>query len=148
MGVNTVAHVESMPDALRVKLSKEDIDRIHEASPYDPGFPMSFFYPSTSSQKYDLSLTPKNHQHIQMAAWVDTPPKPLVSVEFVTLQAQLTIGSPMFQGLNKEVDRDYLRFRNSGEMRSSLSMVICVRSSTQGQPETLTEADQVSPIED
>ncbi|KAJ3534350.1 hypothetical protein NM208_g7573 [Fusarium decemcellulare] len=78
-GVNTVAHVKSMPDALRVQLSKQDIDAIHEASPYDPGFPMSFLYSWTKPQKYDLSLTAANHQQIQMAAWVDAPPKALVS---------------------------------------------------------------------
>lgn len=67
-----------MTDALRVVLSKDDINAIHEASPYDPGFPMSFFYSWVTPQKYDLSLTAANHQQIQMAAWIDAPPKPLV----------------------------------------------------------------------
>ena len=75
-----MAHINAMPDALHVKLSKTDIDTIHDASPYDPGFPMSFFYSWVEPQKYDLSLTAKDHQQIQMAAWIDTPPRPLVSL--------------------------------------------------------------------
>ncbi|RSL81407.1 hypothetical protein CEP51_005858 [Fusarium floridanum] len=77
VGVNTVAHINAMPDALRVDLSKDDIDAIHEASPYDPGFPMSFYFSWTKPQKYDLSLTAANHNQIQMGAWIDVPPKPL-----------------------------------------------------------------------
>ncbi|KAI5923675.1 NADP-dependent oxidoreductase domain-containing protein [Camillea tinctor] len=77
VGVNTVAHVLAMSDALRVKLSKEDIDAIHEASPYDPGFPTKFFYSYFWPRKYDLSLTAADHQQIQLASWIDVPPKPL-----------------------------------------------------------------------
>ncbi|RSL57425.1 hypothetical protein CEP53_006473 [Fusarium sp. AF-6] len=77
VGVNTVAHINAMPEALRVDLSKDDIDAIHEASPYDPGFPMSFYFSWTKPQKYDLSLTAANHNQIQMGAWIDVPPKPL-----------------------------------------------------------------------
>ncbi|KAH8687038.1 NADP-dependent oxidoreductase domain-containing protein [Ilyonectria robusta] len=77
VGVNTVEHIRAMPDALRVQLTKEDVDAIHEASSFDPGFPMSFFYSYTSPQKYDLGLTLSHNQQYQMAAWVDAPPKPL-----------------------------------------------------------------------
>ncbi|KAM6511117.1 hypothetical protein FALCPG4_016119 [Fusarium falciforme] len=77
VGVNTVAHVNAMSDALRVELSREDIDAIHEAAPYDPGFPMSFYFSWTKPQKYDLSLTAANHNQIQMGAWIDVPPKQL-----------------------------------------------------------------------
>ncbi|KAH6977535.1 NADP-dependent oxidoreductase domain-containing protein [Ilyonectria sp. MPI-CAGE-AT-0026] len=77
VGVNTVAQINAMPDALRVKLSKEDIDDIHEASPYDPGFPTNFIYSTEKPDKYDLSLTATDNRHLRMAAWIDAPPKPL-----------------------------------------------------------------------
>ncbi|RFN48802.1 alcohol dehydrogenase [Fusarium flagelliforme] len=76
VGVNTVEHINAMPEALRIKLSKEDIDEIHEASPYNPGFPMNFTQ-YIEPVKYDLSWTPADHQQYQMAAWIDAPPKPL-----------------------------------------------------------------------
>ncbi|KAF4954320.1 hypothetical protein FGADI_5343 [Fusarium gaditjirri] len=42
VGVNTVEHIKAMPEALKIKLTKEHIDEIHEASPYNPGYPMNF----------------------------------------------------------------------------------------------------------
>jgi hypothetical protein len=42
VGVQTVEHVKAMPDALRIKLSQEELDTIYEASPFDPLFPMDF----------------------------------------------------------------------------------------------------------
>ncbi|GKT63864.1 norsolorinic acid reductase [Colletotrichum tofieldiae] len=77
VGVNTLAHVEAMPEAVGVELSKEDIDMIHEASPFDPRFPMNFFFGNFKPQKYDLSLTAADNQQYRIAAWIDAPPKPL-----------------------------------------------------------------------
>ncbi|KAJ4009497.1 hypothetical protein NW752_009087 [Fusarium irregulare] len=76
VGVNTVEHIKAMPEALRIKLSKEEIDEIHDASPYNPGFPMNFTQ-YIQPVKYDLSWTPADHQQYQMAAWIDAPPKSL-----------------------------------------------------------------------
>ncbi|CAG7558756.1 unnamed protein product [Fusarium equiseti] len=76
VGVNTVEHIKAMPEALCIELSKEEIDEIHKASPYNPGFPMNFTQ-YIQPVKYDLSWTPADHQHYQMAAWIDAPPKPL-----------------------------------------------------------------------
>lgn len=95
VGVNTVAHVNAMSDALRVELSREDIDAIHEAAPYDPGFPMNFYFTWTKPQKYDLFLTAANNNQIQMGAWIDVPPKQLVST-YLTMtvdELKLTISS-------------------------------------------------------
>ncbi|TQN65467.1 putative sterigmatocystin biosynthesis dehydrogenase stcV, partial [Colletotrichum shisoi] len=75
-GVNNVAHVEAMPDAVGVELSKEDVDLIHEASPFDPGFPMDFLFSRYKAQKYDLSLTAADNQQYRLSAWIDAPPKP------------------------------------------------------------------------
>ncbi|KAM5358380.1 hypothetical protein ACJZ2D_015333 [Fusarium nematophilum] len=77
VGVNTAAHIKALPDAVRVRLTREDIDAIHEASPYDPGFPMSFLFGYTAPRKYDLSLTPADIDQYNMWAWFDAPPKPL-----------------------------------------------------------------------
>ncbi|GKT90056.1 norsolorinic acid reductase [Colletotrichum tofieldiae] len=73
VGVNTLAHVEAMPEAVGVELSKEDIDMIHEASPFDPRFPMNFFFGNFKPQKYDLSLTAADNQQYRIAAWIDAP---------------------------------------------------------------------------
>ncbi|TDZ60925.1 Norsolorinic acid reductase A [Colletotrichum trifolii] len=76
VGINTVAHVDAMPEACGVELTKHDIDRIHEVSPFDPGFPMNFAFGYMSPQKYDLSLTAADNQQYRTAAWIDAPPKP------------------------------------------------------------------------
>jgi len=103
VGVNTVEHIKAMPEALCIKLSREEIDEIHEASPYSPGFPMNFTQ-YIEPVKYDLSWTPADHQQYQMAAWIDAPPKPLVSklsgpATFV--MEKLTIFSRISQGPNR-----------------------------------------------
>ena len=71
-----------MPEALRIKLSREDIDAIHEVAPLHPRFPMGFLYMFKTDQKYDLTLTAANSGHYHMGAWIDTPPKNLVSTAF------------------------------------------------------------------
>jgi hypothetical protein len=78
VGVQTVAHVEAMPEALHVQLSDEDIDAIHGAAPFDPLFPMNFLFNFMGGQDYSLRLTAAHNQQYQMAAWIDAPPKPLV----------------------------------------------------------------------
>ncbi|KAF5710095.1 alcohol dehydrogenase [Fusarium globosum] len=76
VGVNTVEHIKAMPDALKINLSKEEIDEIHKASPYNPGYPMNFTQ-YMQPVKYDLSWTPADNQQYQMSAWIDAPPKRL-----------------------------------------------------------------------
>ena len=75
VGVQTVEHIKAMPEVLRVELSKDDIAKIHEASPYDPGFPMSFLFNFRGDQPYHLGLTEKDNQQYQMAAVIGGPPK-------------------------------------------------------------------------
>lgn len=97
VGVQTVEHVKAMPDALRVKLSKDDIRAIHEAAPFNPLFPMKFLFNFKGDQGYSLSLTAANNQQYQMAAWIDAPPKSSVSVSQYLLPHSvdpLTIGQP------------------------------------------------------
>ena len=86
-----------MPDALRVKLSKEDIRAIQGAAPFNPLFPMSFLFNFRGNQEYNLSLTAAHNQQYQMAAWIDAPPKSLVSIFHQPLNHcldPLTIGQP------------------------------------------------------
>lgn len=68
-----------MPDALRIKLSREDIDAIQKAVPFNPLFPVNFLFNYRGDQDYNLSLTAANNQQYQMAAWIDAPPKQPVS---------------------------------------------------------------------
>ncbi|KIW98148.1 uncharacterized protein Z519_01732 [Cladophialophora bantiana CBS 173.52] len=75
VGVQTVEHVEAMPEALRVKLSKDDIKMIQNAYVFDPLFPMNFLFNYRGDQPYNLALTAANNHQYQMAAWVNAPPK-------------------------------------------------------------------------
>ena len=94
-----------MPDALRVKLSKEDIRAIQGAAPFNPLFPMNFLFNFKGDQEYNLGLTAANNQQYQMAAWIDAPPKSLVSVLHHSLYHPLdllTIGQPYEPHINDE----------------------------------------------
>lgn len=44
VGGRTIDHLKGNIEALKVRLSKEDIDEIDGAVPFDPGFPTSFAY--------------------------------------------------------------------------------------------------------
>lgn len=79
VGVNTVEHVKAMPDAMKVKLSKEEMESIRNAAPFHARYPMSFLYNWTGGQEYSPDLTAANSQQYQMGAWINAPPKPLVS---------------------------------------------------------------------
>jgi hypothetical protein len=68
-----------MPDALRIKLSKEDVNEIQGAIPFDPLFPMNFLFNFQGTQDYNLGFTASHNQQYQMAAWIDAPPKQAVS---------------------------------------------------------------------
>ena len=78
MGVQTVEHVKALPEALRIELSKEDVEAIQDAGDYQPQFPMSFLFQWTGEEKYHLGLTPADVSQYQMAAWIQAPPKQLV----------------------------------------------------------------------
>ncbi|KAK5116540.1 hypothetical protein LTR85_009165 [Meristemomyces frigidus] len=75
VGVNTVAHVNALPDALRLKLSAAEIGKIHEASPLTPQFPMAFLFNFRGDQPYHTGLTAADNEQYQMSAWIDAPPK-------------------------------------------------------------------------
>ncbi|KPM46423.1 Norsolorinic acid reductase A [Neonectria ditissima] len=80
VGVNSIEHVEAMPEAVRVCLSKDDVDAIHQVSRFDPGFPMNFLFNYKGGQEYNLGLTAANNQQYQMGAWIHAPPKQPVSL--------------------------------------------------------------------
>ncbi|KAH0847975.1 Norsolorinic acid reductase A [Fonsecaea pedrosoi] len=75
VGVQTVEHVKALPEALRIELSKEDVEAIQDAGDYRPPFPMSFLFQWTGEEKYHLGLTPADVSQYQMAAWIQAPPK-------------------------------------------------------------------------
>jgi len=68
-----------MPDALRIKLSTEQIAMIQDAAPFNPMFPMNFLFNYKGTQNYKLTHTAADNQQYQMAAWIDAPPKPQAS---------------------------------------------------------------------
>lgn len=75
VGVQTVEHVKAMAAALEVRLTDEEIKSVHEASPFDPLFPMSFLFNFRGNQPYHLGLTERDNQQYQMAARIGGPPK-------------------------------------------------------------------------
>ncbi|KIW33921.1 uncharacterized protein PV07_00735 [Cladophialophora immunda] len=75
VGVQTVEHVQAMPEALHVRLSEDDIKTIQNAYPFDPLFPMNFLFNFRGDQPYSLALTAAHNQQYQMAAWINAPPK-------------------------------------------------------------------------
>jgi hypothetical protein len=85
-----------MPDALRIKLSKEEIESIQNAADFNPLFPTNFLFNFKGDQKYNLTLTAAHNQQYQMAAWIDAPPKQLVSARSCPLlrPSILTFGQP------------------------------------------------------
>lgn len=68
-----------MPEALRIKLSREEIESIQNAADFNPLFPMNFIFNFKGNQKYSLNFTAAHNQQYQMAAWIDAPPKQAVS---------------------------------------------------------------------
>ncbi|KAF2170318.1 hypothetical protein M409DRAFT_64103 [Zasmidium cellare ATCC 36951] len=75
VGVQTVEHVTAMSATLDIRLTDEDVKSIHEASPFDPLFPMSFLFNFRGEQPYHLGLTERDNQQYQMAARIGGPPK-------------------------------------------------------------------------
>lgn len=75
VGVQTPEHIEAMPDALRIKLSEQDIQQIHEAAPLNPLFPTNFLFNFRNDQPYNLNMTAAENQQYQMAAVIDAPPR-------------------------------------------------------------------------
>lgn len=70
-----------MPEALRVRLSKDEIGSIQGAYDFNPLFPMNFLFNYHNNQPYSLSLTAANVQQYQMAAWINAPPKQPVWIQ-------------------------------------------------------------------
>ena len=72
VGVQTVEHVKAMVPALSISLSKEEIEEIHGAAPFNPLFPQNFIF---GGRPYSTRLTAADQANYQMAAWIDAPPK-------------------------------------------------------------------------
>ncbi|CAN9097062.1 unnamed protein product [Alternaria alternata] len=72
VGVQTVEHVKAMVPALGISLSKEEIEEIHSAAPFNPLFPQNFIF---GGRPYSTRLTAADQANYQMAAWIDAPPK-------------------------------------------------------------------------
>lgn len=77
VGVQTVDHVKSMNDALRISLSPEEVSSIHKAKTFNPPFPMSFLfdYGGGGNKPYSTKVTAADTVQYQMWAHIDAPPK-------------------------------------------------------------------------
>lgn len=62
-----------MPDALKIRLTDEEVRAIQGAAPFKPLFPMSFLFNFKGDQEYNTSLTASDNQQYQMTAWIDAP---------------------------------------------------------------------------
>ena len=80
-----------MPKAMQLRLSADEIREIHGAAPFNPMYPMSFLYNYKGGQPYNLGHTPSHNQQYQMAAWIDAPPKPVVSSNDLILLIELLL---------------------------------------------------------
>lgn len=68
-----------MPAALEIHLSREELQEIYQASKFEPLFPMGMLFNFRGDQDYNLGMTTATHnQQVQMAAWIDAPPKQMV----------------------------------------------------------------------
>lgn len=90
VGVQTIEHVKAMPEALRIQLSPKEIRQIHEASPLEPLFPLGMLFNFRGDQPYHTGLTAADNQQVQMAAWIDAPPKQGVSAHLTLLTVSRT----------------------------------------------------------
>lgn len=75
MGVNTVEHVQAMPNALTIELARDEIQQIQEAAKFTPLFPVNFLYNFRGDQPYHTRLTATHNEQYQMTAWIQAPPK-------------------------------------------------------------------------
>ena len=71
IGQRKVEHLKANVEALSVELTKEEMDKLDTAVPFDPGFPMSFAFPG----KYDLTLTAADVPLTRKACHIDAPPQ-------------------------------------------------------------------------
>lgn len=87
VGVNTVEHVNAMPAAMDVKLTKDEVLQIQAAKKFQPLFPVDFLYNFRNDQPYHLGLSPADQQQYQMSAWINAPPKQWVSTDISLVES-------------------------------------------------------------
>ena len=69
VGQRKIEHLNDNIKALSIDLSKEDMDEIDNAVPFDPGFPLNFIFRS----KYDLTLGASDVLLTKLSAYIDSP---------------------------------------------------------------------------
>jgi len=70
VGGRKIEHLKGNIEALSLKLSREEIDEIDEASNFQPGFPHNFIF---MGQKYDTNLGPQDVMLKKVAFHVEAP---------------------------------------------------------------------------
>lgn len=72
VGGRNVNHLKGNIEALKLSLSKEEMDEIDDAAPFDVGFPLSFLY---AGKKDTVNAKPSDNWLLASNAHVDTPDK-------------------------------------------------------------------------
>ncbi|KAK8219303.1 hypothetical protein M8818_001037 [Zalaria obscura] len=72
VGGRKIDHLKGNIEALSLKLTKEEIDEIDDAAPFDIGFPLNFLF---MGQRYDMSKDTKDVFLVKANAHLDTLPK-------------------------------------------------------------------------
>ena len=78
IGGRKIEHLKGNIEALSLKLSKEDIQQIDSAAPFDVGFPMNFLWMGKTDGVSTTDLGPADVTLLAANAHIKTTPKQLV----------------------------------------------------------------------
>lgn len=79
VGGRKIEHLKGNIEALKLKLTKEEIAEIEDAAPFDVGFPMNFYF--RTEPKYHSDLDAQDIFLIKANGRIDMPPKASVSLQ-------------------------------------------------------------------
>lgn len=115
--MNTVEHIEAMPSAVTVQLTKEEIKRIQDAAHFTPQFPVNFLFNYKGTQPYTTDLTASNNQQYQMAAWIQAPPRQQVrSINNVFKGVSDILCSLTIRNISKQTSEQQVLSESSAEV--------------------------------
>ena len=89
VGGRKIEHLKGNIEALKIKLSQEEMDEIDEAYPFDIGFPMGFLF---MGQKYHTRLGAPDVTLTKMNGHIQVPEKQGVCTSSFFLNEELILG--------------------------------------------------------
>lgn len=75
VGGRKIEHLKGNIEALSIELSKEDIEEIESAVPFDVGFPSSMLFEFFGQQKYHSDMSTADIPLVKAVGHIDTVPK-------------------------------------------------------------------------